>query len=147
MSYLYLGYWIVGLDEEEFYIPKANYCADIGWYNMAIRAYKKALKDSTDPRIHSALGWCYAEVRMDEKAVEQYRIAFAKKKCPEMAIGLAYAEYSVGNIIEFQKVYEYLDNYEINFSAEYQDEFIKLRKIRENLLKTNVSIDLNQMKA
>ena len=147
LIYLYLLYWIVGLTEEEFHLPKANYCADIGWYHEAIKAYNKALNESNNPLIHAALGWCYAEVRMNEKAVEHYRIAYLKKSTPEIAIGLAYVEYSIGNIAEFQNVYQYLNNSKMELTSEQQNELSKLNKMWGNVVKTTNNAALNQMKA
>lgn len=144
LIYLYIAYWAVGLEEEEFYIPKANYCADIGWYNAAIKTYKKALNESNNPLIHSALGWCYAEVGDNEKSVEHYRIAYDKKNYPEIGIGLAYAEYNVGNIKEFQNIYLKLNNSRAVLSPESQEELNKLQAIWENVARetgiNNISI-------
>ena len=87
-TYLHICYFCVGLEDEEFLIPKANYCTDIGWYNLAIKIYKKALNESSDPYIHSALGWCYSELRMDEESVKHYRIAFKNKNVQKLQFTL-----------------------------------------------------------
>lgn len=140
LGYLYLCYWVVGLEEEEFYIPKANYCADIGWYNVAIRTYEKALNESTDPMIHAALGWCYSEIRYDEKALEHYRIAYSKKASPELGVSLAYAEYAVGNLIEFQEIYSDLKVLRENLPIDYKSELDKLSNISDNIDNLNVNV-------
>lgn len=133
LIYLYLSYWLVGLEEEEFYIPKANYCSDIGWYNTAIENYKKALNESKDPAIHSALGWCYAETGNTEKSVEHYRMAFRRKGSPEIALGLAYAEYNVGNISEFKKLCHYLEDHKPDYRSELKDQLKKLKELLKNV--------------
>jgi hypothetical protein len=79
LGYLYLCYWFVGFEEEEFYIPKANYCADIGWYNLAVRTYKKALKESKDPLIHAALGWCYSEIKKNKGVRSSFLTEFKRE--------------------------------------------------------------------
>jgi tetratricopeptide (TPR) repeat protein len=140
LGYLYLCYWLVGLEEEEFYIPKANYCADIGWYNVAIRTYEKALNESSDPMIHAALGWCYSEIRNDEKALEHYRIAYSKKASPEFGVGLAFAEYTVGNLNEFQKIYSGIKDLEEDLSPELKTELVKLSSIKSKIDGSNLNI-------
>jgi tetratricopeptide (TPR) repeat protein len=129
----------VGFEEEQFYIPKGNCCAAIGWYKVAIAAYTKALEESNDPLIHSALGWCYAEVGMNEKSLEHYRIAYTNSDTPEMAIGLAYAEYNVGNIQEFQNIYKTLNDSKVGLSGELKDQFEKLEKLWINVASTTDS--------
>ena len=114
---------------------------------MAIKTYKKALDESSNPLIHSALGWCYSEIGINEKAVEQYRIAFSKKRCTEIAVGLAYAEYSIGNINAFQKVYQYLNESKADLTPEYKDELSRLMKMRDNINKTNDSMSFSEKSA
>jgi tetratricopeptide (TPR) repeat protein len=136
-GYLHICYFCLGLDDEEFLISKANYCMDIGWYGLAIKTYKKALNESSDPRIYSALGWCYSELRMDEESVKHYRIAFEKQKSPENAIGLAYAEYSIGNMKAFKNICQYLNSTKVAPDFIYKNDLIKLNKLLEKVIKTS----------
>ena len=132
---MYILYWIVGLDDEDFYLPKANYCAEIGWFKAAIRSYRKALHERNDPRIRAAIGWCYAELGMNEKSVKNYRIAYEKDNSPELAIGLAFAEYSVGNLAEFRNIYKKLKSPELKVASEYKEQLKELHKLGENVAK------------
>ncbi|WP_297765939.1 hypothetical protein [uncultured Muriicola sp.] len=130
LVYLYILYWVVGLDEEDFFIPKANYCAEIGWFKAAIESYTKALHETDDPRIRAAIGWCYAELGVNEKSVENYRIAYEKNNSPEIAIGLAFAEYSVGNLTEFRNIYKKLKSSELEVASEFKEQLKELHCIK-----------------
>ena len=104
LIYLHIAYVIAGLDQEYFYISRANYFIDFGWLGLAIGNYKKALKESNDPQVLGALGWCYTQLDMLERALEYYSEAYVKSKHPNIALGLAYVEYQLGNKSKFQQV-------------------------------------------
>ena len=142
LVYLYILYWTVGIDDEEFFILKANYCVEIGWFKAAIQSYTKALNETDDPRILSSIGWCYAELGMNEKSAENYRLAFEKNNAPEFAIGLAFAEYGVGNLTEFIKIYEKIKNTKLEVPPEFNEQLQKLHKLGENV--SEVSIIKNE---
>lgn len=108
LFYLYTAYWLVGLTQEEFYIMKGNYCADLHWNNLAIRSYEKAGKESKDPRIHLMLGLCYLRIGKYDKSVVNYRMAYEKIKHPKVAIGLAITEYETGNINRSEEIIQSL---------------------------------------
>lgn len=121
LIHLHLGYLFVGLDEEYFYISRANCFTNLGWYNYAIGNYKKAMIESKDPHIKSALGYCYIMVGDFEKSVKYYREAYENSSHPDIALGLACAEMNNGNTDEGKKILEILskkqdelDPYHIN---------------------------------
>ena len=66
--YLYLSYWFVGLAEEDFYISKGEYFADLGKYYSAIKCYKKALEESDMSFLYASIGWCYTNIEEDTLA-------------------------------------------------------------------------------
>ena len=69
-----MSYWFVGLTEEDFYIRKADYFADLGMFNSAIKYYKKAIEESEMYYLYACIGWCYRNIDNDELALENYRI-------------------------------------------------------------------------
>jgi tetratricopeptide (TPR) repeat protein len=82
LFYIHLAYFLVELDQEHFYIVRANYFTDLGWYSYAIGNYKKALKESIDPLLTAALGYCYLTVGDYAKSVKYYREAYRKSEDP-----------------------------------------------------------------
>jgi tetratricopeptide (TPR) repeat protein len=104
LLYLYIGYWLVGLPQEYFYIKKGNYFVDLKWYHRAIRNYKKALQDSDDPHIHSMLGYCYSQIGTPVDSVEHYSKAHDKIRDPKTDLGLAISEVESGNIEKSEEI-------------------------------------------
>lgn len=104
LFYLYLDYFLVGFPEEDFCIMKGNYFFDLGWYRRAIRCYKSALKDYSDPRIHVMLGYCYSQTKASLDSVQHYTKAREKIRDPRIDIGLATSEFNCGNIQKSEKI-------------------------------------------
>lgn len=98
LVYLYIAYWLVGLSEEYFQIMKGHYLLDLGWPRRAIRNFKKALKNSDDPRIYEMIDYCYSQLGNQNGGIECYRKAFEEKGDPRIGFGLAKAEFNRGNI-------------------------------------------------
>ena len=134
LFYIHLCYFFVGLDEEYFHIERANYFADLGWYKYAIGNYKKALKESKDPGIESALGYCYMMVGDYDKSVNYYREAYEKSKHPDIALGLACAELNKGNIGEGQKVLQILSEKQNELEAYHLNELNRLKQEIDKLV-------------
>ena len=133
LFYVHLAYFLVGLDQEQFYIARANYFTELKWYSYAIGNYKKALKESTDPLVIAALGYCYLMVGDYEKSVRYYREAYQKSKTPVISFGLAHAELNKGNIKEAKKVLRKLSEKENELESYHIDELNKLKQKIEAL--------------
>lgn len=103
--YLYIGYWFVGLTEEDFYITKGNYFADLEKFHSAISAYKKALEESEMSSIYAAIGWCYICIDEEARALEYYRKAYERIKSFHVSIPLAFLEMENRNFEECKKVF------------------------------------------
>ena len=100
----YVLFWTVPTGVENLHIMKGNYFFDLGWYDRAIKNYKKALKDSNDPRIHARIGYCYAQSGYTKEAVEYYRKAHNKTHDHSINVGLAMSEYDAGNMDESEAI-------------------------------------------
>lgn len=133
LFYIHLAYFLVGLDQEFFYIARANYFTDLGWFRYAIGNYKKALKESTDPLVIAALGYCYLMAGDYEKSVKYYREAYRKSKDPVISFGLAYAELNKGNIKGGKKVLQILSKRKNELEPYHITELNKLKKQVEAL--------------
>lgn len=131
LFHLHAAYIFVGLEQEYFYLVRANYFADLKWYNFAIGNYKKALKKSNDPGIKAAVGWCYFQLGQMKKSVENYRKAYDKSKHPNIAIGLAYAEYNCGNIDECRKIVSTLPDSIFELDATHEKDIMRLKTLLE----------------
>jgi len=83
---------------------KANCYLDLGWYQRAIKNYKKAQRDSQDGRIDSAIGYCYSRIGRHEEAVENYRKGSSKTRDHRTRIGLAIEEYETGNLEASERI-------------------------------------------
>ena len=106
--YLYLAYWFVGLTEEDFYISKGNYFADLGKYYSAINSYKKALKEDELFSLYAMIGWCYAALEDNELALKNYRKAYERIKRHDIAVTLARLEMEHGDVNQCRKIFENL---------------------------------------
>ena len=131
--YLYLAYWLVGLAEEDFYISKGNYFADLGKYYSAIKSYKKALQEDELYSLYASIGWCYAEMEHNALALENYRKAYERVDRQEIAIPLAYLELESGNpekskdILNNVKISrDKLDKESLNFLNELEQKLVNL---------------------
>jgi len=133
LFYIHLAYFLVGLDQEHFYIARANCFTDLKWFSYAIGNYKKALKESTDPLVIAALGYCYLMVGDYEKSVKYYREAYQKSKNPVISFGLAHAELNKGNVEEAKKVLQILSEKENELESYHIDELNKLKQKIETL--------------
>ena len=128
LFYIHLAYFLVGLDQEFFYVARANYFTDLGWFRYAIGNYKKALKESTDPLVTAALGYCYLMVGDYEKSVKYYREAYKISDNPVIPFGLAYAELNKGNIKEVKKVLQILTKKKHELEPYHITELNKLKQ-------------------
>ncbi len=104
--YLYIAYWFAGLTQEDFYITKGNYFADLEKYYSAIDCYKKALKESEMYSLYASIGWCYTAIVDDAKALEYYRKAYEKIKRHYVTVTLASLEMECGNSEKCQEVFK-----------------------------------------
>ncbi len=104
--YLYLAYWLVGLTEDDFYITKGHYFAELGKYYSAIKSYEKALKEEETPSLYASIGWCYATVEENLKALEYYRKAYRRIKRHYVTIPLATLEMECGNVEQCKEVFK-----------------------------------------
>ncbi len=105
MIYVHIAFVGFGIDQEYFYITRANYFADLGLFNYAIGNYKKALELSEDPKVIAALGWCYSQIDQLKTSLRYYKTAHRKK--PEdidISLGLAYVQLYNGNLQESKKL-------------------------------------------
>ncbi len=103
--YSYIAYWFVGLAQEDFYISKGEYFADLGKYHSAIKCYKKALEESEMSFLYALIGWCYMNIEEDTLALENYRKAYEKIKKHYVTIPIAYLEMENGNRDECKEVF------------------------------------------
>ncbi len=104
--YLYIAYWLVGLEDEDFYITKGNYFADLGKYYSAIKCFKKALNESQMYSLYASIGWCYIAIDNDAEALINYRKAYEKIKRHYVTVPLASLEMESGNIDNCKEVFE-----------------------------------------
>lgn len=98
LTYLHLCYFLVGLDDDYYYIMKGDYLKEIHCLNGAIRSYQKALRDSKDARVHLSLASCLLHSRRFHEAVDHFQIAYNEFNDPNVALGLAIVEYEMGNL-------------------------------------------------
>ena len=108
LLYLYLLYWFVGLTQEDFYITKGGYFADLGNYYSAIKCYEKSIKDTENYFVYSLIGWCYFTVEDDDNAIKYYRKAYKKIKSHYVTIILSFLEMEMGNIDECEDVFKHI---------------------------------------
>ena len=97
--WLYIRYWTVVLTDEYFYIYKANYLYDLGWYERAIHNYKRALIESYSQRlrIHDMIDNCYTLLGRGNEGLDYYRKTFENSHDSLIGLGLARAEFDRGN--------------------------------------------------
>jgi hypothetical protein len=128
LIYIHLVYVFVGLDQEYFYMVRANYFTDLGLFSYAIGNYKKILNESTEPRVKAALGYCYIMVGDYDKSVHFYREAYLKSKHPDIVLGLACAILNKGDIEEGRKVLETLSQNEKDLEPYHLNELNRLNQ-------------------
>ena len=104
--YLYIAYWLAGLSEEDFYIAKGNYFADLEKYFSAINCFQKALSESEMYSLYASIGWCYLAIDNDAEALKYYRKAHEKIKRHYVTVTLASLEMESGNIQKCKEVFE-----------------------------------------
>ena len=104
--YLYIVYWLAGLSEEDFYITKGNYFADLEKYYSAINCYEKALHESEMYSLYASIGWCYTAIDNNTEALKYYRKAYEKIKRHYVTVTLASLEMESGNIEKCKEVFK-----------------------------------------
>ncbi len=101
LIYIHTAYLFFGLDQEYFYIMRANYFADFNMFHFAIGNYKKALKFSNNPRALAALGWCYSQIDQLDISLDYYRKSYQYSPSDiDIALGLAFVEFYNNNFRE-----------------------------------------------
>lgn len=128
LVYLYLQYWVVGLDEEAFQITKGNYLLALGMFPAAARAYKRALQDSRSPYVHASLGCCYLNMGMPDKAVQSLRTAYTTTPRADFGVSLAHALLEAGEDDESARLYSLLRQSSDSYSAELRAELVRLEE-------------------
>lgn len=128
LVYLYLQYWIVGLDEEGFQITKGNYLLDLGLYPAAAKAYKRALQDSRSPYVHASLGYCYLNMGMPDRAVQSLRTAYAKTPRADFGLSLAHSLLEAGETKESERLLALLKGGADSYTPEMRAELGRLEE-------------------
>lgn len=136
----YLLFWPV---PENLYIVTGNYFFDLGWYDRAIKNYKKASRDSDSPRLYARLGCCYARSGNAKEAVEYYRRTKNRTHDQRIIVSLALSEYDIGNMDESEAIVKELrhtDNLEpsVKRTADNLEAKIALVRRERNNLKKDV---------
>jgi len=108
LIFAHLQFWTFPTPEESFYITKANCYVDLGWYQRAIKNYRKAQRDSHDGRIDAAIGYCYSRIGSHQEAVENYRRGSSGTRDHRIRIGLAIEEYETGNLETSEQIIQEL---------------------------------------
>ena len=121
LSWIYILYLYFG-GEERFYVTKANCYVHLQWYDRAIISYEKALMEKDRAFVHSMLGYCYDQIQEYGSSVEHYRKAYKRRRNRSADIGLAVAEFQLGNIDKSDEVIQELR--ESNFAFELEDKKI-----------------------
>lgn len=96
LVYLYVAYWIVGLEEEEFLIAKGNCLFELERFSGAAETYRQALAISPSPVVQGALGCCYLNLRLYGKAAELLETALERKPDPGFEAALAWSYLGLG---------------------------------------------------
>lgn len=131
LIYLNLGYFLVGLEDEYYYILKGNYLKDLNQLQGAINSYQKALRETKNPRVHLALASCMLHVGRYHEALPHFRTAYEKLNDPDTALGLAIVEYETGNIERCTKLIQELEGKDLYLT---NDEALK--KMKRKLMQT-----------
>ena len=97
LAYLYVVYWLVGLDEEGFQVAKGRYLFELGRYSGAAGAYRRALAETQTPSVYGSLGYCYLNLGLYSKAVELLEKAIEGKPDPVFETGLAWSFLRLGD--------------------------------------------------
>ncbi len=139
LIWLYLRYWTIGLTEDYYHISKANYYYELGHYEIAIRGYKRALKDSHNLRlrIHEMIDYCYSQLGRGSEGTDYYRKSFEESNDPLIGLGLAKAEFRRGNLDESQDLINDLRKTSFRFDSSKLDnleaEIQVVKKQREQI--------------
>jgi tetratricopeptide (TPR) repeat protein len=131
LTYLNLCYFLVGLDDEYYFIVKGNYLKDLNRLQGAINSYQKALRESKDPRVHLALASCLLHSGRYHEAVPHFEMAYKKLNDPDTALGLAIAEYETGNIDRCSELIQDLEGKNLYLT---NDEALK--KLKKKIIQT-----------
>ena len=133
VTYTTLGNYLVGLTPEENHWRKGEAWSRIGAYRLSVWHFRKFLTYSDDARARAYLAWCYAQLGMQESAVQHYRQAYTHDKHPTIALGLAQLETNLGNIDAARVLIENLESHR----AELRDDGCALLDSLRARLKLN----------
>lgn len=97
-AYLFVLYWLVGLEDDYYLMMKAYYRLELEDYPGAIRYCEKALKTSNHAFIHYTLAECYTQIGKYDTSAEYYRTVYTDIDNPKAALRLAYEELQSGNL-------------------------------------------------
>jgi tetratricopeptide (TPR) repeat protein len=128
LFYLYLQYFLVGLDEEGFQVTKGNYLVELGLYPAAAKAYQRALKETQSPYVHASLGFCYLSIGLSDRAVQSLRAAYLKKPQPDFGVLLAQALLEAGEPEESAQLHALLKRSEGTYAPGVRAELIRLEE-------------------
>lgn len=126
LAYLYVVYWLVGLDEEGFQVTKGHYLFELGRYSGAAEAYRRALADTQSPGVCGSLGYCYLNLGLYAKAVELLEKALEKKPDPIFETGLAWSLLRLGDASKSRAVVAKLRSSSLTLDPWVTSELAKL---------------------
>jgi hypothetical protein len=120
------SYWLVGILPEENHAKKGDAWARIHAFRWAAWHFRKYLKHSDDSFGHASLAWCYAQLGMLESAREHYRIAYVRRRRPDIGCALAHLELTTGNVAAARSLHTEIAPQRHQLSPEFVPLFVDL---------------------
>jgi tetratricopeptide (TPR) repeat protein len=131
LLYSYIVFFTFPTPEENLHIMKGNCYVELGWYERAIKTYRKAMKTANEDYLNKIIGYCQAQLGQHNAAVQSFRKEVRRSDDNRAKLGLAIEEYEVGNVENCEKIIhqlrasekissqerDILDNLEIKIAA------------------------------
>jgi tetratricopeptide (TPR) repeat protein len=139
---LHLGYALLGMDHEYFYVKRGNYLYELKCYSLALGNYRTALEkyDTKDPLIKGTIAYCYLMLGNYKESLRYYREAYRESDHLDLLIGLVCAELNNENDEKGLQLFDQLMKRENEFDAHQKQEAkdIKKKLIEDGLISNNI---------
>jgi tetratricopeptide (TPR) repeat protein len=97
IPYWSVAYLLMGMDDEYYHIKLGDAYIQLALYWMAVKHFKKALKEKERAWSHMQLGWALFNCNQFDDALQHTRRAYELWPSPILAASLAKTECSSGN--------------------------------------------------
>jgi tetratricopeptide (TPR) repeat protein len=104
LLYSYIVFLTFPTPDENLCIMKGNCYVELGWYERAIKTYRKAMQTPNEEYLNAIIGYCQTQLGQHNEAVQSFQKEVRRSNDQKAKLGLALEEYELGNVENSEEV-------------------------------------------